>query len=126
MSVSAPRSAKGKTAYYAGVAAEEAVARAYSRRGHRLIAKRWRGSSGEIDLIFGSGPARIFVEVKKSKSFATAALRVGAQQQGRIFAAAEEFLAKEPLGLLTESRFDVALVNASGEIEVLENALATG
>lgn len=123
--MSAPRSAKGKTAYYAGVAAEEAVARAYSQRGHRLVAKRWRGKSGEIDLIFGSGPVRIFVEVKKSKSFAAAAVRVSPQQQARIFSAAQEFLAKEPLGLLTESRFDVALVNASGEIDVLENALAT-
>lgn len=117
---------RGKTAYFAGVAAEEAVACVYSQRGHRLIAKRWRGKTGEIDLVFGSGPARIFVEVKKSRTFATAAVRVSAKQQRRIFSAAEEFLTKEPQGMLTESRFDVALVNARGEIDILENALATG
>ena len=42
----------------------------------------------------------------------------------RIYAAAEEFLGGEPTGQLTESRFDVALVDAMGRIEVLENAFA--
>lgn len=119
-------SERGKSAYFAGAAAEEAVARDYLDKGLRLIARRWRGMGGEIDLIFGAGPVRVFVEVKKSKTHATATRRIGARQRKRIFSAAEEFLVGEPAGLLTESRFDVALVNALGEIDVLENALVSG
>ena len=119
----AARSRKGATAFHSGVAAEESVARFYSRNGYRLIAKRWRGRGGEIDLVFGTGDLRVFVEVKKSGSFSTAALRVTQKQIRRIFAAAEEFLGTEPAGLLTDTRFDVALVDTAGEIEVLENAL---
>lgn len=119
----AARSRKGATAFHSGIAAEESVARFYSRNGYRLIAKRWRGRGGEIDLVFGLGDLRVFVEVKKSGSFSTAALRVTKKQIRRIFAAAEEFLGTEPAGLLTDTRFDVALVDTAGEIEVLENAL---
>lgn len=117
---------RGRTSYYAGLAAEEAVMQMYCSKGLDLVAKRWRGKGGEIDLVFGSGAARIFVEVKKSKTFAAAAIRVGPTQSRRLFAAAEEFLSKEPAGLLTDSRFDVALVDQAGRIEVLENALVTG
>jgi putative endonuclease len=42
----------------------------------------------------------------------------------RIYAAAAEFLAGEPNGALTPARFDVALVDGFGRIEVLENAFA--
>jgi putative endonuclease len=45
-------------------------------------------------------------------------------QIARIFCAATEFVAKAPRGSLTDMRFDVALVDEIGRIEVLENALA--
>lgn len=119
------RAQLGRTAYLAGAAAEEMVSRNYQRRGYQLIANRWRGKSGEIDLIFRMGAECVFVEVKKSKTFAAAAQRVSNKQKWRIFAAAQEFLGSEPLGQLTESRFDVALVDVFGKIDILENALAT-
>lgn len=114
---------KGRVSFHAGEAAEACVARAYQRRGLQLAARRWRGTAGEIDLIFRDGSAVVFVEVKKSTSFAAAATRLRPTQQKRICAAAEEFICTEPEGLLTETRFDVALVNAAGEIDILENAL---
>ncbi len=40
----------------------------------------------------------------------------------RIYASAEAFLAGEPRGQLTNARFDVALVDASGQFEIIENA----
>ena len=64
----------------------------------------------------------IFVEVKKSRDFARAAESLSYRQMQRILGAAEEFVAGEPKGLLTEMRFDVALVDAVGRIEILENA----
>ena len=112
----------GLVSYRAGLAAEDAVARHYSDGGKVLAAQRWRGSAGEIDLILRDGPSIVFVEVKKAATHAEAALRVTSRQIARIFSAASEFLAGEPMGQATESRFDVALVDSYGRIEVLENA----
>ncbi|QCO56412.1 hypothetical protein EOK75_12110 [Pseudorhodobacter turbinis] len=114
----------GLTSYHAGLAAEDAVERHYRDAGHVLAAMRWRGKSGEIDLIMRDGAAVIFVEVKKARTHAEAASRLSPRQMGRIYASAAEFLAGEPAGQDTESRFDVALVDSYGRIEILENAFA--
>lgn len=106
----------------AGLSAEAAVAAHYRRGGCPVIARRWRGAGGEIDLIARDGPTLVFVEVKKSRDFARAASRVTARQITRIFAAAAEFLAGQPDGQDSDVRLDVALVNASGEISVMHNA----
>lgn len=108
--------------YHAGLAAEQIVARDYERRRHTFAAQRWRGKSGEIDLIMRDGGTVIFVEVKKSKSFDAAALRLQRRQMDRLCRSASEFLAGEPLGQLTEMRFDLAMVNGDGAVKVIENA----
>lgn len=88
-----------------------------------IVADRWRGRGGEIDLVARDGDKVIFIEVKKSKTHAEAATRLLPAQISRIFAAASEFLATEPKGQLTETQFDVALVDEQGKIDLLENAL---
>ncbi len=113
----------GAVSYHAGVAAETAVAAHYARAGLVLVAQRWRGAGGEIDLILRDGAVLVFVEVKKSRDFARALLQVTPRKAARIFAAASEYLACEPRGQDTDTRFDVALVAASGRIQVIENAL---
>lgn len=118
------RSGIGSKAYYSGLAAEETVARQYHRSGSGIVARRWRGKSGEIDLIARDGDAVVFVEVKAAATHEQAAQRLGAPQQRRIYGAAAEFLAGQPLGALTPARFDVALVNRAGQIEILKNAFA--
>jgi putative endonuclease len=117
---------KGKTSYHAGIAAEENVERSYIRRNYKLIARRWRGCGGEIDLIVQQCDAFVFVEVKKSSSFAQAALRITPAQKARILSAASEFVSTQPMGLLSEMRFDAALVDAAGRVEIIENALWDG
>ena len=114
----------GARSYHAGFAAEEQVAQLYDRSGRAVCARRWRGSAGEIDLIARDGAEVIFIEVKQSKTHALAAEHLTARQMARIYGAASEFLAGEPAGQMTEVRFDVALVDAVGRIEVLENAYA--
>jgi len=42
----------------------------------------------------------------------------------RLYATGEEFLATQPDGRLTNVRFDVALVNGSGAVQILENAFS--
>jgi putative endonuclease len=114
----------GARAYCAGQAAEEQVAQLYDRSGRTICARRWRGQGGEIDLIARNGAEVIFIEVKQSRSHAEAADHLTARQMARIYATAEEFLAGEPLGQMTDVRFDLALVDGMGRIEVLENAYA--
>jgi putative endonuclease len=112
----------GAVSYHAGQAAEAQVAKEYTRRGHVVEARRWRGSGGEIDLILRDGQALIFVEVKKARDFARAATRLSPAQVQRIHATASEFLANEPNGQDTDLRFDLALVDAIGRTEIIENA----
>ncbi len=113
----------GRSNYLAGQAAEDAVLRYYEARGLTLAKARWRGKAGEVDLILRDGDELVFVEVKHSRSFDSAAARLIPKQVERLMRAAEEFAGGEPKGLLTEMRFDVALVNGQGEVHILENAL---
>ncbi len=106
-----------------GRAAETQVARHYRNAGAEILASRWRGKSGEIDLITRMENVIIFVEVKSSKHHASAAASLSLLQQQRIFSAAEEYCGSLETGLLTDMRFDVALLNAAGEIEIIEGAL---
>jgi putative endonuclease len=114
----------GYGSYRAGLAAEEAVARRYVDQGGVISARRWRGPSGEIDMIVHHQGASVLVEVKQSRTHAQAAERLTARQMGRIYASASEYLAGEPAGQDSDARFDVALVDAQGCIEVLANAFA--
>lgn len=114
----------GARSYYAGLAAEDQVARHYAQTGRAVAARRWRGSAGEIDLIARDGAEVIFIEVKQSATHAQAADHLCRRQMGRIYGAASEFLAGEPAGQLTDVRFDVALVDGMGRIEIIENAFA--
>ncbi|MGD9293251.1 MAG: YraN family protein [Roseobacter sp.] len=120
------REHKGRTSYHAGQAAEQAVARAYLDRGCRMVAQRWRAAGGEIDLVFAHGDGFVFVEVKKSRTCAQAAYQIRPRQTARILAAASAFVADQPAGQLTEMRFDAALVDSQGRIDIIENALSTG
>lgn len=118
------REDRGRRAYLSGRSAEDAVEQRYCRIGHTVAARRWRKGAGELDLVFRQGETVVFVEVKKSRDFSRAAQSLSHRQINRLLAGAASFLAREPKGELTDCRFDVALVNQYGEIDILENALA--
>lgn len=96
----------------------------YLDHGHRLVARRWRGPAGEIDLIMEKGGEVIFVEVKSSRTHAQAAAALSQRQIGRLLRSAEDCLGTFPKGLATPMRFDVALVDGQGKFDVIVNALA--
>lgn len=116
------RVSRGRMAQIAGALAEDAVLARYIRQGYLLLDRRWLGRAGEIDLILQQGDCIVFVEVKQSVSHAAAAERLGRHQMNRICSAACEYCGTQPLGQLTEMRFDVALVDGIGRIDILENA----
>ncbi|WP_170342137.1 YraN family protein [Ruegeria arenilitoris] len=122
----ARRSVQGSVSYHAGQAAEHSVAADYESRGFKVCHRRWRGAGGEIDLIVRDAQGLVFVEVKKSQSFDTAAARISKRQIDRIYASAAQYLAQEPGGQLTNVRFDAALVDATGAVQIVENAFGQG
>lgn len=120
------RARQGSISYHAGQAAESQVAADYERRGFAIAHRRWRGAGGEIDLIARDGDGLVFIEVKKSTSFEKAAARISRKQIERIYASAAQFLENEPDGQLTNVRFDAALVDGSGAVQIIENAFGFG
>lgn len=118
------RAARGIRSHLAGLAAEDQVARHYSGGGMPVCARRWRGRAGEIDIIARDGERVVFIEVKQSRTHDEAAAHLTPWQMQRIWNTAEEFLAGEPQGALTDVRIDVALVDGMGRIEILQNAYA--
>lgn len=114
---------RGGTAHHAGLGAEEVVARHYERLGLPCLETRWRGEAGEIDLVLGDAEGVVFVEVKAARDHARAAASLTARQAARLLEAGAEFLGTLPQGQLTPARFDLALLDRSGRIEIVENAL---
>ncbi len=117
------RRARGRRNYHAGIMAEESVARHYAALGLNVADRRWRGEGGEVDLVIEAPDTVIFVEVKQSTSFDSAAEAITPQQVCRIMEAASEYVGRYPSALSTPMRFDLALVNAQGQVRILEGAL---
>ncbi|MEI4473163.1 YraN family protein [Frigidibacter sp. MR17.24] len=114
---------RGTLAHYRGLAAERQVEAAYLARGAEVIARRWRGTAGEIDLVLWIDGAYRFVEVKSSGSLDRAARLLGPGQCRRLGRAALEFLGGRPGGLGTDCAFDLALVDGQGQLQIRENVL---
>jgi len=117
------RAHRGRRNNLAGHAAENAVMQHYMSRGARLLAKRWRSSAGEIDLIFREGPTYVFVEVKSAAHWDAALARITPKQVKRIHRSAELFAAQTPEGPFADMRFDAALCDQKGQVDILEGAL---
>lgn len=83
---------------------------------------RWRGPAGEIDLIFRDGDELIFVEVKKSSSHALAASRLDRRQMDRICLSALDYADRIGSGRAVPMRFDAALVDGHGRVDIIRNA----
>lgn len=79
-------------------------------KGYRILARRFRVPSGEIDLIARRGKVLVAVEVKTRANFATAAESVLSQQRRRIARALEHYLARNPHLAQLDCRFDVITI----------------
>lgn len=109
-----------QTSYHKGIAAEDIVADYYKRLGYVLKETRFKSAHGEIDLIFITQDTWVFVEVKCSKTHRAAAERILPRQVQRIYATAQGYLAD--MNNDVDCRFDAALVDGIGRVEVIENA----
>jgi putative endonuclease len=111
-----------------GSAGEDATSRRYVERGFRVVARNWRCSAGELDLVLAHGELLVFCEVKTRSGAALGAGfdAVTARKQRKLRKLAEIFLANTGLrpGAV---RFDVASVTRSGpgrspNVELFEDA----
>ncbi|NOR62811.1 MAG: YraN family protein [Rhodobacteraceae bacterium] len=114
---------RGSTAFHNGMAAEDIAARAYEAKGGKVLARRWKVPEGEIDLIVEDAGVIIFVEVKARKQMAAALAALQPAQQARLLACAEQYLAKFA-DLNAACRFDLAALDQTGQIQIIENALS--
>lgn len=79
-------------------------------KGYRILARRFRVPSGEIDLIARRGRVLVAVEVKARAGFDAAAAAISPHQRRRIARALEHFLARRPDLAVLDRRFDVMMV----------------
>jgi putative endonuclease len=109
-----------------GALGEDRAADWYRAAGYEVIARNWRCSEGELDLVVGLPGELVFCEVKTRTSdrFGVPAEAVTAAKQRRLRVLAARFLAEHPLteGSAARSlRFDVVAVTGSA-VEVIQAA----
>jgi putative endonuclease len=105
---------------------EDATARAYERRGYRVVARNWRCRLGEIDLVVERTGVLVFCEVKSRRGSVLGGgfEAVTWAKRRKLRALAEAFL--QSVGSRPQAvRFDVASVAMRGTrstVEVFEDA----
>jgi putative endonuclease len=97
-------------AFGLGISAESRAAAWLIAHGYRILARRWKSPLGEIDIIAARRYTLIFVEVKARATLDDAAEAVTERQKQRIAAAAEIWLANNPVPAIRDMRFDAILV----------------
>ena len=95
-----------------GTIGEEAAEAFLRSRDYRIVARNFRSSRGEVDIIASRDECLVFVEVKTWDSLADSALEhaVGRRKQQRIVATARYFLSRNPQWADAAVRFDVILL----------------
>ena len=115
-----------------GMTGEDLACRELEQRGYGIIARRYRGKTGEIDIVARDGKTLVFVEVKarSSHEFGSAAEAVTPFKQRQLLRVAEEYLLDHRLRDCP-CRFDVVAIqfdNAQGphagaaEVVIYQNA----
>ena len=103
---------RGKRAF--GQLGEDKACEFLQSRGHRIVARNWRGSHLEVDVISEASDGLHFVEVKtRLDADATPEEKVDARKQRRISAAALKYLNES--GSDREVFFDVVSVTFCGD-----------
>lgn len=109
-------------AFRLGLSAESRAAALLIAKGFRIVARRWRSPSGEIDIVARRGRLLLFVEVKARERLDDAAWSITPRQQARIIGGAEAWLAAHPDDAERYIRFDVVLVAPRRLPEHIPNA----
>lgn len=82
-------------------------------KGYRLLARRFKTRSGEIDLVMRKGETTAFIEVKQRRSADDAVIAVTSYQSKRISSAAAGWMARDPRAASGFCRFDIVAVSSN-------------
>lgn len=113
---------RGRRSQQRGVDTEAAAEAALLRDGWAVLARRLRTAAGEIDLVAERDGLLAFVEVKARPRLADAAEAVTPRQRARLLAAAEIALAENPGWGAAGVRFDLIVVDATGQVRRIVDA----
>jgi putative endonuclease len=93
-----------------GRSAEDDACAYLRESGYEIVARNWRTTRGEIDIVAREGPVLAFVEVKarSGPGFGGPEAAVHPSKQRRLIAAARAFLSETECAL--PSRFDVVAI----------------
>lgn len=97
-------------AYNRGVTAEFLCVLVLRLKGYRIVARRFRGPAGEIDIIARRGHLIAIIEVKARASLDEALEAVGRRQQRRILHTVLYFQSRHPGLANLDYRFDLMWV----------------
>jgi putative endonuclease len=107
---------KRQQSYRFGLQGENTASAFLASNGFEILARRYRRSCGEIDLIAKRKDHVAFVEVKARRTCEEAAWTIAPRQQAKIRAAAEAFLAEHPDYDNYSASFDVILVARDADL----------
>lgn len=99
-----------KTAYQSGLRAEFIAALLLRFKGYKILARRYKTKSGEIDIIARRGAMIIFIEVKSRRTLNEALSCFTPTNRARILNAARHFIAQYPHLADSPLRFDFIAV----------------
>lgn len=80
-------------------------------KGWRLLARRYKCASGEVDLVMRKGETTAFIEVKARATLDGAVESVSPYQARRISAAARSYLVTDAKANTQACRFDIVAVS---------------
>ena len=109
-----------------GRRAEAEIAQRLISNGFKILARNYRCSTGEIDIVAESGDLVVFMEVRSESTgfYGDPAMTVTRPKQHRIASAAQHWLLAHPRPS-SYLRFDVAGIQAMGgtwRVEIIEDA----
>lgn len=79
-------------------------------KGYRVIARRWRTSAGEIDLVVKRGRVLAFVEVKARSDISAGLEAVTPSARARIARAGAAWVSRYPAAGALDLRYDIVVV----------------
>ncbi|MFN3671856.1 MAG: YraN family protein [Bosea sp. (in: a-proteobacteria)] len=104
------RSRRARRSGAAGLQAERLALLWLSAKGYRLLARRFGGKGGEIDLILRRGRLVIFVEVKRRGTMEEALAAISPGKQRFIAARVRQWLAQNPWAMDHDLRADAVFL----------------
>jgi putative endonuclease len=120
------RRQRGRTAHASGIAAENSACAALIADGWTIHARRLRTKAGEVDAVAEKAGMLSIIEVKSRPTLADAATALTVRQQSRLVAACEIIVGEHPDWGVNGVRFDVLVVDPSGQVRRIADAFRLG